>query len=117
MFAILQTFRRAVAETLATPGQIRFHGRIVDRLSRLLREFRQHYHTTGAIAPSGRPLAAALARFVTGHEQPPHPHGTAARGPAAHITPAFWRSDREPGQSPRRWSAALARKIRSIWSS
>ena len=28
------------------------------------REFRQHYHTTGAIAPSGRALAAALARFV-----------------------------------------------------
>ncbi|HTU23946.1 MAG TPA: methyltransferase domain-containing protein [Pirellulales bacterium] len=28
------------------------------------REFRQQYHTTGAIAPSGRALAAALSRFV-----------------------------------------------------
>jgi phosphatidylethanolamine/phosphatidyl-N-methylethanolamine N-methyltransferase len=28
------------------------------------REFRNHYHTTGAIAPSGRALARALARFV-----------------------------------------------------
>lgn len=33
------------------------------------REFRQHYHTTGAIAPSGRALAAALARFV--NDRPP----------------------------------------------
>jgi phospholipid N-methyltransferase len=37
------------------------------------REFRQHYHTTGAIAPSGRPLAAALTRFVTGEPRRPRP--------------------------------------------
>jgi phospholipid N-methyltransferase len=28
------------------------------------REFRQNFHTTGAILPSGRALARALARFV-----------------------------------------------------
>jgi phospholipid N-methyltransferase len=43
------------------------------------REFRQHYHTTGAIAPSGRPLAAALARFVAADRQPQHP-GAPHRG-------------------------------------
>ncbi|HEX4144260.1 MAG TPA: class I SAM-dependent methyltransferase [Pirellulales bacterium] len=36
------------------------------------REFRQHYHTTGAIAPSGRALAAALARFVGEGDSAPH---------------------------------------------
>jgi phospholipid N-methyltransferase len=30
------------------------------------RQFRRHYHTTGAIAPSSRFLAAALARYVGG---------------------------------------------------
>jgi phospholipid N-methyltransferase len=28
------------------------------------RQFREHYHTTGAVAPSGRLLAGALARYV-----------------------------------------------------
>ncbi len=36
------------------------------------REFRQQYHTTGAIAPSGPALAAALTRFVTGNHHPRH---------------------------------------------
>jgi len=35
------------------------------------RQFRQHYHTTGAIAPSGRALAAALARFVGDQQTAP----------------------------------------------
>jgi phospholipid N-methyltransferase len=33
------------------------------------RQFRQQFHTTGAIAPSGRFLARALARFVQGGER------------------------------------------------
>lgn len=33
------------------------------------RQFRQQFHTTGAIAPSGRFLARALARFVEGGER------------------------------------------------
>ncbi len=35
-----------------------------------LREFWNHYHTTGAILPSGRRLAAALARHVGKGERP-----------------------------------------------
>jgi len=34
------------------------------------KQFREHYHTTGAIAPSGRALGAALARYVVQREPP-----------------------------------------------
>src|SRR5271170_6627901 len=43
------------------------------------REFRQHYHTTGAIAPSGRALARALARFAA--QQHPAPRRILEVGP------------------------------------
>jgi phospholipid N-methyltransferase len=36
-----------------------------------LREYVRHFHTTGAILPSGRYLAAALTRFVRGHSDGP----------------------------------------------
>jgi phospholipid N-methyltransferase len=49
------------------------------------REFRKQYHTTGAVLPSGRALAAALARFVRDGEVPP---ATGAKGRAAMDTPA-----------------------------
>jgi phospholipid N-methyltransferase len=39
------------------------------------REFRGQYHTTGAIAPSGRALAKALARFVADNPQAQQPGG------------------------------------------
>jgi phospholipid N-methyltransferase len=38
--------------------------RLLTEYRLFLREFRTHYHTTGAILPSGPWLAAALARFV-----------------------------------------------------
>ena len=43
------------------------------------REFRTNYHTTGAILPSGRSLARALARFVA--EQPAGPRRILEVGP------------------------------------
>lgn len=42
-------------------------------------EFRRHFHTTGAIMPSGRFLAAALARFVA--QQPNGPRRILEVGP------------------------------------
>ena len=42
------------------------------------REFRQHFHTTGAILPSGRPLCKALARYV---RQTPVPKRVLEVGP------------------------------------
>ncbi|MBN1588874.1 MAG: methyltransferase domain-containing protein [Pirellulales bacterium] len=41
-------------------------GRRLSELRLFVREFRQNYHTTGAVLPSGRRLSAALARHV-GH--------------------------------------------------
>ncbi len=43
------------------------------------REFLRNFHTTGAILPSGRRLATALARFVS--EKSPQPRGILEVGP------------------------------------
>jgi len=61
------------------------------------REFLRNFHTTGAILPSGRPLAKALARYVA--EGAPAPRRIAEVGPGTgavtrHIISALQPSDR-----------------------
>ena len=46
-----------------------------------LREFRREFHTTGAIAPSGRALSRALARFVAPNGQHSRPRQLLEVGP------------------------------------
>ncbi|OHB66068.1 MAG: hypothetical protein A2V70_04350 [Planctomycetes bacterium RBG_13_63_9] len=60
------------------------------------KEFLANYHTTGAILPSGRPLARALARFVA--EQPTGPRRILEVGPGtgavtSRIVPALTPED------------------------
>jgi len=45
------------------------------------KQFRRHYHTTGAIAPSGRALGLALARYVQAGEPDDRPRRVLEVGP------------------------------------
>lgn len=56
---------------------------MVGELQLFLREFRRSFHTTGAIAPSGKRLAAALARWVEPDSAPEAVRAGAGRAGAA----------------------------------
>lgn len=61
------------------------------------RQFREQFHTTGAIAPSGRFLGRALARYVGG--QPEHPQRLLEVGPGTGAVTSHIVKRMAPGDS------------------